>query len=117
MAGFRAPTVGDLRHEVILQDRSQAADGGTGLAEAFATVAAARARIEPIFGGRVIEGQQVAAVATHNITVRHVGGYAAIDHVKMADSGRLFRVRSILNPGERDQWLELLCEELRQTGT
>jgi SPP1 family predicted phage head-tail adaptor len=117
MAGFRAPTVGELRHPVILQDRSQAADGGTGIAEAFVPVAEAWARIEPIFGGRVIEGQQVEAVATHNITVRHVAGYTAIDHVKMVDSGRLFRVRSILNPGERDRWLELLCEELRQVGT
>jgi SPP1 family predicted phage head-tail adaptor len=117
MAGFRAPTVGALCHPVILQDRSQAADGGTGLDEAFATVAEAWARIEPIFGGRTIEGQQVEAVATHTITVRHVDGYTAIDHVKMTESGRLFRVRAILNRGERDRWLELLCEELRQAGT
>lgn len=108
---FRAPNIGELRQRIDLQEKSNAPASAGTLTDNYTTVASVWARVNPIFGGRILEGVQDIEKVTHNVCIRYRDDQAAW-HFILFD-GRRFKVRSVMNPDERKEWLEILAEEQR----
>ena len=67
------------------------------------------ARIEPLSGKAFYEAAQGQMEITHKITVRYTDRIA-YDHV-ISNGNRRFDVQSLINIGDRNEWLEIMCKE------
>ncbi len=99
----------DLRHTVTIQQESRVADGGGGYALTWTKVADARAAIEPLTGGERLRAMQLEDKVSHRVTIRYRGDVTAGMRLKFGT--RLFNIRAVINPDERNCWLELMCDE------
>ena len=107
-SSFR-PTIGELRHRVSLQKFSQTPNGAGGMDDLYTTVATVWTRIDPIAGGRMIDGVQDIERVTHRFIIRYRSDQADWDHVLFGT--RRFDVRSVMNQDEANQFLEIMAEE------
>ncbi|MFQ5774190.1 MAG: phage head closure protein [Kiloniellaceae bacterium] len=105
--------IGRLRHRLTIQAENPAADAGGGQgADPWAdpiTVATVWGRVEPLTGGERLRAMQVQDRLSHRITIRHRPGITP--RMRIVFGARVFNVRAVINPEERDRVLELLCEE------
>lgn len=100
--------VGQLRHLLTLENRTQAPDLTTGFNETFAAVGTAWACIEPLRGAMQMDGVQVMDAATHWILIRYVEP-GTFTH--LSDGARRFRKRETKDPDGRRVWLQVHAEE------
>jgi SPP1 family predicted phage head-tail adaptor len=101
---------GALRHELVLEIQSGAADGLGGRDDAWMPVATVFARIEPVSAGQTFAGAQDIEATTHRITLRHrVGVESGMRFVKGA---RRFRIVTVRDPDETGRFLICQTEEL-----
>lgn len=96
---------GELRHRVTIQSLALTSDGMGGQTETWTDFLTAWASIEPIKGGEHYSAQQLADGITHRITMRYQAGIAAKQRVKFGT--RIFGIRSVINPEERNVRLVL----------
>ncbi len=100
---------GRLRHRVTLQNAADTADGGGGFTTTWSDVATVWAAIEPLKSRERLFAQQLETPVTHRVTIRYRAGVTAKMRLKFG--ARVFNIRGVINAGERDRTLELLCEE------
>lgn len=100
---------GALRHRVTLQSAAETPDGGGGFTTAWSDVATVWAAIEPLKGTERLRAEQLENPVTHRVTIRHRAGVTA--KMRVAFGARVFNIRAVINPEERNRRLELLCEE------
>lgn len=108
-----------LRHLVTLQQEVQIADGAGGTSKSWTDVASLWAEIIPIggtgsmlsrtSGKEVMVGDQVQSEISHKITLRYRDGVTSA--MRIVYESRFFNIRSVANPAERNQQLELLVQE------
>ena len=98
-----------LRHRVVLQSAADTADGGGGGATVWSDTATLWASIEPLKGTERLTAQQLESRLTHRVRLRHRSDVTTAMRVKFGT--RIFNIRAVINPDERDRLLELLCEE------
>ena len=103
------PRIGKLRSQVTLQTNTQTRDAGGGYADSWAGTATLWARIEPLSGRERLAAQQIEDTVTHRVTIRYRSGVSA--QQRIAFGVRVFNIRAVLDVDERNEWLELLCEE------
>lgn len=101
--------IGTLRHRVTIQSETRTADGAGGFTLTWADVATVWGAVEPLKGMERLRAQQIEAPVTHSVTIRHRTDVSTKERIKFGT--RLFNIRDVINPDERDRWLELLCEE------
>ena len=102
----------ELRHKIIIQAENPQTDGGGGEGDPWAaptTVATARARIEPLKGSEQLRAMQLEDKVSHRVTIRYRSGITAKQRIKFGS--RLLNIRAVINPEERNRFLELLCDE------
>lgn len=110
-------SIGKMQHRLTIQSRSRSSDGGGGAASTWSTVDTVWGRIEAKGGSERFFGDQNEARTSHLITIRFrrdVTAAMRIVYSYAVDSvnySRTFNIRSIANKGERDKYLELVCEE------
>jgi len=104
-----AINAGALRHRVSLQQSTLTADGGGGATLAWTTVATVWAAIQPLKGRERQRAEQIESPLTHRVTIRHRDGVTAA--MRVLFGARVFNIRAVINPDERDRRLDLLCEE------
>ena len=68
-----------------------------------------RASIEPLKGAERLTTQQLESRLTHRVRLRHRSGVTTAMRLKFG--ARIFNIRAVINKGERNRLLELLCEE------
>lgn len=100
---------GTLNKRVILQTVSRASNGGGGFTPTWADTATLWAEIEELSGSEGFEAQQVASKLSHKVTIRYRSGVTPQQRLKYGS--RILQIRAVLNPGQRNERLELLCEE------
>ena len=95
-SSFR-PSIGEMRHRISLQKFSQADAAGGGYTDTYTTVnpAPVWARIDPIAGGRMIDGVQDQERVTHRFIIRYRSDQADWDWVLFGS--RRFHVRTVMN--------------------
>ena len=109
--------IGKMQHSLALQSKAANADGGGGSSGAFSTFATTFGRIEAQGGGERFFGDQNEARTTHKITIRHRRNLTVAHRILYSFTvdgttyNRTFNINRITNVGERDKYLEILCEE------
>lgn len=76
----------------------------------FSTYKNWRAVIEPLRGRELWRVQQVQADVTHKLTGVYVAGVTPKMRIKF--KSRYFNIESVINVGERNRVLELMCREV-----
>ena len=114
----KTPYAGNLRHSVNLQSRSARTDSGGGFTSNWSTTRAVFADIVPVSGNQSFSDGAARHDITHDVYIRY---YANINfaaggakmRLQWDDSGttRTFSIRSVLNMGTRDRFLQLRCTE------
>ena len=100
---------GPLRCRVTLEEpvETQGADGA--MLTAWETFATTWASVEPLIGKEYFAQQREQATVSHKIRMRHIAG---ITHkMRIAWGTRLFEIESVLNVGERNREIVLMCSE------
>ena len=100
---------GPLRCRVTIEAtvETQGSDGS--VIHSWETFATAWASIEPLIGKEYFAQQREQATVSHKIRMRHIAG---ITHkMRIAWGTRLFEIESVLNVGERNREIVLMCSE------
>lgn len=101
-----------LRHRIVIEEAVPNPDGGGGSSDVWTdaqVVARAWARIEPLRGREMLAAMKLESRITHRVTLRYRPGVTAAMRVCFKD--RHFNIRAVINLEERNETLELLCEE------
>ena len=100
---------GRLRHRVVIQEPDNCVDAYGGPSHGWSDVARVFADIRPVRGQERLETLQVSADVTHTVIMRYRSGVTPKMRIRYGT--RLLNVISVLNVGERNKQLELLCSE------
>ncbi len=100
---------GDLRHKIALfsPTRGENDAGETGVVWTY--VRHQQAQVKPLRAWEVERARQVQTNRTHLIRVRYANDIAPDWRIEW--DGRIFNIKGIVNPEERDIELEISCEE------
>lgn len=101
--------IGELRKQISFQSEQMTADGAGGYALAWTTVLTAWAEIEPLHGDKRYVDGHLEAHATHKMILRYQSGVTP--DMRVTYGSRTFKILSLLNQNERNQWLEVMVEE------
>jgi len=101
--------IGQLRHRVTLQQAVEQDDGYGGRTVTWQDVATVWAAVEPLRGDERYRAQQVRAQLSHRVTIRYRPGVRP--GMRVVYGGRLLAITAVIDPEERHERLELLCEE------
>ena len=105
------PTIGQLKHRIELQSKALTPDGTDDYTEAYTTVGVpVSARVDPIAGGRMIDGVQDVERVTHRFIIRYRSDQADWQYVLF--KSRRFLIRTVMNQDEDSRYLEIMAEEL-----
>jgi SPP1 family predicted phage head-tail adaptor len=100
---------GPLRNRVIIEIavETQGADGS--ISQDWETIAEVWASVDPLIGKEYFAQEREQATVRHKIRMRHLSG---ITHkMRISRGTRLFEIESVLNVGERNRELVLMCRE------
>lgn len=103
------PSLGELRHRLVLEELQREADDGGGFTESWVAAATLSACIRPLAGGESVEADRIAGHVTHEIVLRYRDG--VLPSMRFRKGARLFQIASVVNVDERNAWLKCLCEE------
>ena len=77
--------------------------------ETWSTYATVQASIEPISGREYFAAQSTQADVTHRIRIRYLSGI--VPKMRVSYNSRIFDILSVINVGERNRELQLMCRE------
>ncbi len=108
---------GDLKHKIIIQERTRTADGMGGFSEVWSDLYPTRAAIWPMKATEVLDALKLELQVDHRIRIRHPRTFEIkadmrvkwFDHIAKVD--KYFNIISILNIDKRNVMLELICSE------
>lgn len=110
------PRIGQLRHRLTIQARSDSADGDGFRTEAWSNGDTVSASIEPLGAKELAIADQIMPHTTHRIIIRDGHTINSEDRLSGTVHGgtRVFRVVGIrrLPEDKASSFLELMCQEL-----
>ena len=101
---------GTLRHRIVIQRATSAPDAAGQQIKTWATWNTVWAMIVPLQGRELVAAEQAQSETTVHIRIRYLDGLLTTDRV-LWDS-RYFAINGIVNPGERNIEMQLLCKEI-----
>ena len=101
--------IGDLNKRITIQYTTKVADGMGGYTETWNDGDTIFAAIWPTSANELIQSMQNDIVITHRIRIRYRSAFSPAWRVKFGN--RYFAIVSVLNPNERNEWLDLMCKE------
>ena len=101
---------GRLRELVTIQTATTVRDAHGQPVETWATHAAWRCEVAPIRGREYFAAQQVEAQTTHRLTGHWITGVSP--KMRVLWGARVLRIEQVINIGERNRTLELMCTEV-----
>jgi SPP1 family predicted phage head-tail adaptor len=103
--------INSLRHRVVIQSELASADGAGGYSLSWNFIATVWASVTPLSGREILAGQRLESRITHRIRMRYRSDITVTSSTRLSWNGRTFNIRAVINPGQRNRWLELLVEE------
>lgn len=100
---------GRLRHRIRLETPASVQDGYGDPVPTWALQAVTWAEVSPLVGRERFAAQQVEGEVDHRVRLRYQAGLGPT--LRVVWQGRRFDVKAVLNLGERNEELELLCTE------
>lgn len=107
-----APTAGDLREVIEIQNYVETDDGYGGFIQEWQTAFTAPARIQILRGTETVIAARLAGTQVLAITMRHQPAMDDVTPAYRAKNGRtgtMYNIRSV-EPDERRAWVNLLVE-------
>lgn len=101
--------VSKFRHRITIQSVTEASDGQGGQDLTWATDTTVWALITPASSWESMQAMQLQTPITHKVTMRYRAGLTTKN--RLLYDGRVFEIKSIINPGEENFALELKCIE------
>lgn len=98
-----------FRHRVAVQSVTESSDGQGGLTETWATVATVWASINPKKGWEKSQAMQIQTPITHEVKMRY---RSLTTKQRLLFGSRVFHIKEIINPEERNLFLNLQCVEI-----
>jgi SPP1 family predicted phage head-tail adaptor len=105
---------GALRNRVTVQKRKRVSNSFGEEANDWKDVAEVYAAIVPLAATEAIKAESVRLVTTHQVTMRYTDSVTADCRLEWFDGfrTRTLAIASLLNVGERNAELQLLCSEI-----
>lgn len=108
-----APASGTLAHVMTIQALTVIDNDDGTVTRTWDTADAddpiRRANIEPLRGREYLEAQQMKAGVTHRVTIRPWNGLTP--RHRLLFGTRIFNIVSVLNMGECDLVMQIMCQE------
>lgn len=98
-----------LRKRITIETSTETADTAGGFTTSWATFATVWAGFEPLRGRENYQDMILQSTTNYRVTIRYLAGVTTKMRIKLG--GRLFNIRSIMNPEERGEMLEFMVEE------
>mgnify|MGYP003319976012 CR=1 FL=1 len=102
-------SIGRMRHRVTIQSPTATVDTGGGRSIAWGTLKEVFADIQPVSASYKYKHGQETEEVTHKVIIRHRTDIGTNYRIKFGT--RIFNIMGIINPDERDRFLELNCTE------
>lgn len=107
--------IGQLRHRIFIELLASTGDDYGASVSTWTSNISAWASINPVRGNEYFSAMQSQAAVTHKITMRYrtLAGTTCIGpgYCRIKFGSRTFDIRSVINPGERNVSLEMMCSE------
>lgn len=102
--------IGDLNKLISIIGTTRASDGMGGFTLTDSTIASSIwAAIWPLSASETVKSMQQTMEISHRIRIRYRSVFRPDWRIKFGE--RYFDVKSIINPNERGEWLDLMCKE------
>lgn len=104
---------GLLRKTVVVQSTNESRTSSGAVANTWATHCTRRAAVEPISGKEYFDARAENANVTVKFRLRHDSLTGLITpKMRVSYDSRYFDIESVINTGERDKEIILMCREL-----
>lgn len=106
-------SAGDLRHRIAFEVRTPEEDGFGNSEGPFVEQFVMAAKVQAKFGGENVKAARLSGEQPVTIVVRQCEQTGRITpdwRARDVRSGTIYNIRSIADPDDRGQWLELLCQ-------
>ena len=101
--------IGTLNKRITLQYETKTADGMGGFDVVWTHGATVWAAIWATSAKELVQSMQTDMVITHRIRIRYRSTFKPSWRIKFGT--RYFNIISMINPAERNEYLDLMCEE------
>ena len=101
--------IGDLNKRITIQSKTRVSDSMGGFTETYSDHATVFAAIWPVSAKEMVQANSTTMEVTHKIRIRYRGVLRSSWRIKFGN--RYFAIVGMVNPGERNEWLDLLCKE------
>lgn len=106
-------TPSDLRHRIVFESLSLAANDSGGQDQSYSTFATVWAKIEPRIIKEVNFSQRIEPRTSHKIVIRYIAGLNT--SMRISFDSRYFEIKAIIIVDEIKEWIEIAADE--RTGT
>ena len=96
---------------MAIQNNTPTRDAAGGQTDSYSTTQTVWAAVNPLRGTEMINAQQVQMEISHKIVLRYNTNVS--DTTRILFDSRTFEVESIIDPYEKNQFLELMCKEIK----
>ena len=105
-------SAGELRHKAVLEKPDDSQDGEGTTALAWSPLATVQVGVTPLSGKERLEAGAVSAEVSHRVRMRARAGVTSRMRLVLVNRGnRVLQIVSVLDEGERNRYLTLLCAE------
>lgn len=101
--------IGDLRHRITFQKSNKTPDGYAGNTEIYQDVVTVWAQVDPLTGREYFYAHQIKNEVSHRVRIRYRTDVNVEMRIKYGE--RYLQIESMIDKGERREFLELLCLE------
>jgi len=101
--------IGDLNKRIEIQAATKASDLMGGFTETWNTIATVWAAIWPLSATETVQSMQTGMTISHRIRIRYRSTFLPFWRLKFGN--RYFNIVSILNPNEKNEYLDLMVKE------
>jgi SPP1 family predicted phage head-tail adaptor len=110
-----SPNIGDMRHRVWLQSKSETRDAEGGVVSSWNSIANLWASINPMSGRELQIAQQMQSQSTIKIIIRWQSSFGFNDLTKMrfiSDLGQIFQIEQQLEENYLHHFITLYCKTI-----
>jgi SPP1 family predicted phage head-tail adaptor len=101
--------IGKLRHRIAIEQVAEIQDSDGSVIETWSAFADVQASLEPVSGREYLAAHSTQADVTHRINLRYLAGI--VPKMRVNYDSRIFDILSVINVGERNRELQLMCRE------
>ncbi len=101
--------IGELNKRIVVQHPTLTPDGMGGMTKVYSDADTIWSALWPVKASERVQSDQATMTATMRIRIRYRSKF--LPSWRLRFGNRFFNVVSIINQNERNQWLDLMCEE------